>query len=145
MPTERKPEDAAAVDEAARAVKEATRAMSEAGRASAEATRRAMERQADAAVEIARAYQEELAELNSQLIESWSIGAEANWRAGLELQRAWLGAGAAFLDASARWNRLALQLWEDLSRQMTLEPLKAWTSASQRVTEGLRPDRERVR
>ena len=143
MATDRKPEDT--VQAATAAVDEATRAVNEAARTATEASRRSADRQAEAAVQIARAYQDEVAEANRRLVGAWTAGLEAGWGGVVEAQRAWFSGGLALIDLNTRWQRLALEQWSETARQSTLEPLRTWSRAAERLAEDGRPARERAR
>jgi hypothetical protein len=143
MATDRKPEDT--VQAATAAVDEATRAVNEAARTATEASRRSADRQAEAAVQIARAYQDELSEASRRIAGAWTSGLEARWGGAFEAQRAWYSAGLALLDAGVRWNRIVLEQWSETTRLSMIEPLQVWGRAAERLAEDARPTRERAR
>ena len=153
MPNSNEPRSASGVDrrsednaqQVAAAVDEAQRAVNDATRTATDASRRVIERQAEAAVEITRAYTDETLEANRRLVAAWGSGAEAVWRATLDVQQASFMAGSAFLDATARSNRLFMQQWTNGARQALLEPIEILTRATERLLEASAPADRRQR
>ena len=143
MPVNRKPDDT--VESATAALEEVASTVSEASRTSAEATRRSADRQVEAAIAIARDYQNELAELNRRLVGAWGSGLEAGWGGAIEVQRAWVSAGLALVDANTRWQRLALEQWSEMTRRTVLEPLQVLGRTAERLAEDGRSARGSTR
>jgi hypothetical protein len=88
---------------------------------------------------------DELAELNRRLVGAWGSGLEAGWGGAIEVQRAWVSAGLALVDANTRWQRLALEQWSEMTRRTVLEPLQVLGRTAERLAEDGRSARGSTR
>jgi hypothetical protein len=107
-----KPEDTA--QEATAVADEATQAIKAAAATPAKSFRRAMDWQTQAAVDLARAYQEEAVEANRRLGEAWSSGVRAIWWSPLAAPAAAFAAGCIFMEVAACTSAALARQWGEL-------------------------------